>query len=103
MTELKEWKYILDEHNNPVQCHSISEWAEWFETHDRTVKRDNLPDECLVSTVFLAQDHNFGHGVPLLFETMVFGGNHNDYMRRYETIEEALEGHEEVLRILRAQ
>lgn len=47
-----------------------------------------------VSTVFLHIDHNFwGEGGPVLFETMIFGGQHNERIWRYRTWEEAERGH----------
>jgi hypothetical protein len=47
-----------------------------------------------VSTVFLAIDHNYGRGNPILFETMLPGlGSEQSEIRRYFTIEEALDGH----------
>ena len=30
---------------------------------------------------------------PILFETMIFGGEHDQYQERYATREEAVEGH----------
>src|ERR1035437_632572 len=30
-----------------------------------------------ISTIFLHIDHRFGDGSPLLFETMIFGGEHD--------------------------
>ncbi len=49
-----------------------------------------------ISTVFLMIDHGFGSDDrPILFETMVFGGEHDEYTRRYATWEEAEEGHRE--------
>ena len=51
-----------------------------------------------VSTVFLGLDHNFfGEGPPLLYETMVFGGDLHQYCDRTSTREEAMKAHEEAL------
>lgn len=59
----------------------------------RTIKVD-LFGETTVSTVFLVTDHSFSHSdSPVLFETMIFGGQYNDYQTRYHTYDEALEGH----------
>ena len=52
-----------------------------------------------VSTVLLGLDHGFGDGPPLIFETMIFGGEHAGDQWRYGTKEEAERGH---LRIVRA-
>jgi hypothetical protein len=48
-----------------------------------------------VSTTFLGIDHGFGFGdgPPVLFETMIFGGPHNDYQERYCSWAEAELGH----------
>jgi hypothetical protein len=46
-----------------------------------------------VSTVFLALNHAFRPGPPILFETMIFGGPMDQYMDRYYTEEEARKGH----------
>ena len=47
-----------------------------------------------VSTVFLGLDHQHFDGPPLLFETMVFVGEHGDEMERYSTWDEAVAGHD---------
>lgn len=48
-----------------------------------------------ISTVFLALDHSFGEdGPPILFETMVFGGELDQEQERYSTWAEAEQGHE---------
>lgn len=50
-----------------------------------------------VSTVFLFINHGF-HGSPLWFETIIFGGPHDqDWMARYATYEEAKKGHQEMV------
>ena len=47
-----------------------------------------------ISTVFLCIDHNLtGKGPPVLFETMIFGGWHDQVQWRYSTYEEAEIGH----------
>jgi hypothetical protein len=53
-----------------------------------------------ISTVFLSMDHGLsgliGDDTPVLFETMVFGGEHDDYQERYHTYDEAEEGHKRI-------
>ena len=85
-------QYILDEYGNPVLEFNAVKWAEWFETADRHIAQDIFGD-VKVSTVFLGLDHSFNDGVPILYETMIFGGEHNDYQERYATKEQALAGH----------
>jgi hypothetical protein len=85
-------KYILAGHV-PVRCESVQEWGQWFETHDRKVGHTVISDTVYVSTVFLGIDHSFGADGPLLFETMIFGGEHDQWQDRYETWAEAEAGH----------
>ena len=47
----------------------------------------------VVSTVFLGMDHSFDGGTPVLFETMIFGGEYDQFQERYCTWDEAEEGH----------
>ncbi len=47
-----------------------------------------------ISTVFLAFNHNFDEGPPLLFKTMIFGGKYDQEQWRYTTWEEAEKGHQ---------
>jgi hypothetical protein len=57
-----------------------------------------------ISTVFLSMDHGLagliGDGTPVLFETMVFGGEHDDYQERYHTYDEAEEGHKRIVEMV---
>lgn len=46
-----------------------------------------------VSTTFLAIDHGFDGGPPVLYETMIFGGKLDGYQRRYTTRALAEAGH----------
>jgi hypothetical protein len=86
-------QYILDDKGDPVPCDDVIVWAQWFEN---MVARDSVGDST-VSTVFLALDHSFGEGPPLLYETLVFGGPMAEEMERYSTRQEAEAGHKEML------
>ncbi len=83
--------FVLDGHR-VVLCTDLIEWAKKFERKNRRVG-DDTKDNVRVSTVFLGLDHSFGQGPPLLFETMVFGGEHHGDMDRYSTWEQAEKGH----------
>lgn len=50
-----------------------------------------------VSTVFLVLDHNYVGGVPVLWESMAFGGPLDMDQRRYGSREAAVEGHAEMV------
>ena len=96
--------YILNEDKSVTICHSLTEWAEWFERTDRRVERTNVPEfGADVSTVFLGLDHQWGNGPPLLFETMIFGGGMDGYQERYSTWDEAVEGHARVVDKVKTQ
>jgi len=83
--------YIL-EGKTPKEA-DMMEWAKWFETAERHVAKTEISKEVNVSTVFLGLDHNYGGGTPILFETMILGGEHDEYQERYATYEEAEAGH----------
>lgn len=95
--ELRPKYYILDGHT-PVPV-PARVWSQWFgTTEQRIVKQTQVSEDVRVSTVFLGLDHNFAlKGLPVLFETMVFGGLNDGWQDRYHTWEEAETGHEEVV------
>ena len=88
--------YVLDEHHNIHPQPDLLKWGKWMETPgNRIVKQETLPDGVTVSTVFLGLDHRFGDdGPPVLFETMIFGGEHDNDAARCCTWDEALAQHE---------
>jgi hypothetical protein len=96
-------KYILVD-GQPRRCDDVRAWARWFETADtdRIVAKTSEGD-VEVSTVFLALDHNFGGGEPLLYETMIFGGPHDGYQERYASREEAERGHLSAVALARGE
>lgn len=94
-------KYILDGHT-PVVENDLLKWGRWFETAKRHVAKHEI-NGLGVSTVFLGLDHNWNdEGVPILFETMIFGMDDEEYQERYATWEEAEKGHEIACEIARA-
>ena len=77
-------------------------WARWMalDPMQRVLKKTQV-GEAEVSTVLLGLDHNYiDKGPPILWETMIFGGEHDEDQWRYRSREEALEGHEAVVRAL---
>lgn len=74
----------------------LEEWN--LSNGDKFVGRDFFGD-VLVSTVFLGMDHGFG-GTPLLFETMVFGGEFDGWCMRWSTWDEAESGHLDACRMV---
>jgi hypothetical protein len=55
-----------------------------------------------VSTVWLGINHAFGGGPPVIFETMIFGGDYDQECMRYSTEADAVDGHWRVMEDLRA-
>src|SRR5262245_27781330 len=95
----KNVNYILDDKGNPIPEPNLRKWGEWFDKHDRVVKQTYFPspwegkDAILVSTIFLAMDHRLsGSGPPILWETMIFRGEHDQYQERYSSLEAARQG-----------
>lgn len=105
-------KYIL-ENKLSILCCDVIKWAEWFERADRHVAKTDIGipawkywlgkllkiknwEPVQISTVFLGLDHSFGGDIPILFETMVFGGNYDMDQERYATWDDAEKGHKQM-------
>lgn len=95
--------FILDGHV-PVVARDIWEWGEWWIEHDkdRIVAQTMVDINLMVSTVFLAINHEFSFdpdAPPVLFETAIFYPDDRGtvIVRRYSTWEEAEDGHWQVV------
>jgi hypothetical protein len=92
----------FDREGNPM---TLFEWAEAFrDPAQRVVAKSFVPagvdDVVEVSTVWLGLNHAFMGGMPLIFETMVFGGKLDGEMNRYASENGARQGHKDmVLRV----
>jgi hypothetical protein len=93
--------YILNDDKTTSPVEDLMTWARSFETSDRRIARTVLEDDCVVSTVFLGLDHQFGNGPPLLFETMVFGGADDQLCWRYPNYDDAIAGHNKAVEQVR--
>jgi len=80
-----------------IPCEDLLEWATWLESADRIIAMD-IENGIRISTVFLGLDHSLTGDIPLLFETMVFGGKYDGECKRYATYAEAEIGHRETIR-----
>lgn len=101
---------------------SFPDWTEMmFRKHEEVRQRGEIPreswwcrktmiedqrppDRCVeISTVWLGIDHNhIGIGPPLIWETMIFGGDWDHEHWRYTNRAHAYDHHEEIVRALRA-
>ncbi len=98
--------YLLDENKKPVKV-SLQESFKVYEDLDMKItKQTRVNDDIRVSTVFLCMDHAplfddngnpIEDGTPVLWETMIFGGEHDGYQERYTSHEDALAGHQRAL------
>ena len=101
---IPDHKFILDEHGIPRKEKSVMKWVTWYErsceTGERSVALTKL-EGCDVSTVFLGLDHGFGSEIPIVWETMVFGGPLDREMWRCGgTREQAEAQHESVVALV---
>ena len=86
--------YELDEQRNPVPVDVVGGARALGK--DRKVGRDERVIDgqtVKVSTVFLALNHAHEDGPPVLYETLVFGGEMDGECVRYHTWAEAEAGH----------
>lgn len=91
--------YVLDG-KTPVPEPDLDKWGNWYQTANRHVQKDDL-GSVWVSTVFLGLDHGWHDGPPVLFETMIFGGERDQETHRYCTWDEAEAGHKQILEELK--
>ena len=92
--------YVLDQQRRAVPA-SILEASQQLENLDSRVVAQHQVGEVVISTVFLTINHNFGReGPPLVFETLVDGGDYDGHQDRYSTWEEAEEGHWRVVKMV---
>ena len=94
--------HYIEVDGKPVQVDDVLEWARAFEKEDRRVAMDSIGEVC-ISTVFLGLDHQFGDGPPLIYETLVMGGEMDHDMDRYSTRGEAESGHADMVARVRKE
>jgi hypothetical protein len=91
--------YIL-KRGKPVKAKSVNHYHYWSSNSKyKCVKQEHI-DNIFISTVFLGLDHAQNSNVPVLWETMIFGGEHDQYQERYTSYKDALEGHKVALNLL---
>lgn len=92
-------KYIMNKDGSIQEEPDTIKWAWWFENNQRTIQKTTSKKMgIMVSTVFLGIDHNFSNrGEPLVFETMIFGGEHDGWCARASTKDEAERYHKHAI------
>lgn len=89
---------LIDKKPVPI---TVEETAEVFAKGDRIVAKTHIAG-VNISTVFLVIDHSYGGVKPILFETLVFGGNKDGELNRYATWGEAEDGHKVMVELVKA-
>ena len=89
---------FYDRNGNPM---SLQEWSRTSK-NVRRVAHEELEGGVRVSTVWLGLDHSMDADPPIIFETMIFGGDFGQQDQRYSTEAEALAGHQRVVAALKA-
>lgn len=92
--------YLLDKDKKPYAV-SLEESFKVYDDPDMKITQQNMVGDIKVSTVFLCMDHAWiGEPGPVLWETMIFGGEHDGYQERYTSHEDALAGHQRALNLV---
>lgn len=89
--------YIL-ENNKPVEAADEKQFFDWM-SKNKVMARERS-SESMISTVFLGFDHGGSSGKPLLFETMIFGGEHDGYQKRHFEYDEAIKEHNDAVELV---
>lgn len=92
-------KYYRLAGREAIPC-TLLEWADSFKvSKGHVVAQQEVRPGVRVSTAFLGLDHSWGEGPPLLFETMIFGGPHDQYQERCSTWQEAEGQHSQAIKV----
>jgi len=96
---MRRWGELRETELEPDGCYGSTSYVR--------VGEDQVGD-ARISTVWLGIDHGWGFTRgdgdyrPIIFETMIFGGAHDNEMMRYSTEAEAIKGHGECVADLTA-
>lgn len=91
--------YIL-KYKKPILATS-DEYTKWYKKNpkQRIIKQE-IVNNHKISTVFLGLDHRYNEDVSILWETMIFGKNYEDYQERYSSHKDAVIGHKKAAKIV---
>ena len=91
--------YILKD-KIPVVEPDLNKWGSWMAQRDKRRIDKTMIGDIKISTVFLGIDHGYDGRVEL-FETMIFGGNHDQYCDRYATWTQSKKGHKRAVLLVK--
>lgn len=87
--------FILDNQNRPMAEPELLTWSKWMSRLNNVQRKFTMLDSqecvstCFKGAVYTPQDK--------LFETMVVGGKLDGLVAGYDTLEEALAGHDQIV------
>lgn len=90
---------LLDK--KPVKVLSPIEWDKWISRRENNLVKQTCIGDVLVSTAFTGIART-GSDKTYLFETIVYNGPYHGTYWPYETYDEAVRGHESVVKLLEA-
>lgn len=98
--------YVLDAEGCPVPCRDIPTWDDMMEQRRNVVAQTTIAD-VRVSTVFIGLDYNLTGNDdddprPILWETLVSGGEYDQDIVRYRTLADARAGHDAYVALVEA-
>ena len=102
--------YLLDKDKKPYPV-PLEKSLALYEDMEMKQTAISMVDDVRISTVFLGMDHGnwFGEHAdspnykPILWETMIFGGEYDGYQERYTSHEDALKGHELAINLIKTK
>ena len=105
MSPLDPFTYILDDERRLVNVKNDEAWFIWFrDIERRLVARDEIDGDVVVSTIFGGIDRSYGRAsAPMVFETIVFGGEHDGWEEWSASWAEAELVHAEACAIVRGE
>lgn len=95
-----KWYILRDK--TPVAVSEFSEFLRWMVRNQSACQvARNQVGKSFVSTIFTGSNYNsVAQGPPLVFESMVFGGPMDLMIKRYSTWDQALKGHNDLIKEL---
>lgn len=86
----------------PLTEEGLKTFMEWFSDISNRKLASYEFENVKVSTVFLGLDHNWsGGGLPILWETVIFGGSNDGYLDRTTSKEEAMAAHKKAIEMVK--
>jgi hypothetical protein len=100
---LDPFTYVLVD-RKPVNCSNDDAWFMWFADWDNRLVAQTVVRPALISTVFGGIDRSYGRSPqPLVFETHIFGGEHDGWEEFSSSWEEAELVHAEAVALARGE